>query len=400
MLSSVSAAHEAKSGARLIPELIQAGRSEFQRDRERILHSAAFRRLAHKTQVFVGGTEGDHVRSRLTHTIEVAQIARDIARRLGLCEDLAETIALAHDLGHPPFGHAGEDALDEALREWGGFDHNAQALAVVMRLEHRYAAFDGLNLTYATIEGILAHNGPMLSREGDWIGKHPDRDPPAAIVSAAKLYGLDLTRYASAEAQAAAVADDIAYNCHDVEDGVRSGILDPNRLREVPLISKIWREANLDMISDPDRRIHELLRRMMSGFVEDVLATARQRLKDCVTVANVRDADEPVIGFSDEMAAHEKILKAWLRKNLYRHDALMTETNRGQTCVKELVERLLADPCLLPERWSLGVDDLDKAGVAGRVRDYVSGMTDRFAQAEMTRLDRLSDELNRPALNR
>ena len=396
-LRSPASASVEQSRGRLIAEPAQEGRSDFQRDRERVLHSAAFRRLAHKTQVFVGSSEGDHVRTRLTHTIEVAQIARDLARRLNLNEDLAETVALAHDLGHPPFGHAGEDALDDALKPWGGFDHNAQALDVVTRLEHRYPDFDGLNLCFETVEGIMAHNGPLYDADGAWLGKHQDRSPPASILRASELYGIDLKRHATAEAQCAAIADDIAYDCHDIEDGVRSGILDPDRLQEVPLLNAIWSEVDLDRIADVDRRVHQLLRRLMFRLVSDVLTTSRERLSGISSCDEVRDAGQPVIVFSTKIATDEKLLKEWLRVNLYRHQDLVRETERGKSCVRQLVDILMTDPHLLPARWSQDLDSIDEAALAIRIRDYVSGMTDRYAFSELEKLNEMTRGWSRTA---
>jgi dGTPase len=362
------------SRGRLHAEPPSPSRTEFQRDRDRIIHSTAFRRLKHKTQVFVEH-EGDHYRTRLTHTLEVAQIARSIARALGLDEDLAETLALAHDLGHTPFGHAGERALDRKLAAFGGFDHNAQSLRIVTELERRYAAFDGLNLTFETLEGLVKHNGPLAGE-----GKPPVH---ASIAAHDLMQPLDLWSEASAEAQAAAIADDIAYNAHDVDDGLRSGILSLADLRDVPFIGGL-----LDRIAaaypglDAARTAHELQRRMITAFVEGVIHEASHRLNvlDPKSVAEIRGATHAVVAFPADIAAADRAIKAFLFPRLYRSQEVMTIMEGAERIVEELFVALAASPSAMPEVWRAGWPGLDGAGRAGRISDYIAGMTDRFAR--------------------
>jgi dGTPase len=368
------AADPQASRGRLHPEPPSPSRSEFQRDRDRIIHSTAFRRLKHKTQVFVEH-EGDHYRTRLTHTLEVAQIARSIARALGLDEDLAETLALAHDLGHTPFGHAGERALGRKLAAFGGFDHNAQSLKIVTSLERRYAGFDGLNLTFETLEGLVKHNGPLT---GD--GKPP---LPAAIAAHDRLQPLDLWSQASGEAQAAAIADDIAYNAHDLDDGLRSSIITLADLREVPFIAGL-----LDAIGgqhpglDTARTAHELQRRMITAFVEGVITEAACRLDDLRPSDSdaIRRSPQVVVGWSPELAAADKAIKAFLFPRLYRSQEVMAIMEGAEQMVEELFDALLARPDAMPEDWRQGFERMDAAGRAGRIADYIAGMTDRFAR--------------------
>ena len=273
------ASDASRSRGRLFPEANSPTRSEFQRDRDRILHSTAFRRLAHKTQVFIPH-EGDHYRTRLTHSIEVGQIARALARALGLDDDLAEALALGHDLGHTPFGHTGEDALDEAMRPYGGFDHNAQALRIVTKLEHRYASFDGLNLTWETLEGLVKHNGPLLAPDGHPTARYAARGLPEAILEYATMHDLRLDLFAGPEAQAAAIADDIAYNAHDIDDGLRAGLFDFSQLAEVDYLrQRIERIDALYPGLERQRRIHELVRRVITDFIEDAIKESAARLK-------------------------------------------------------------------------------------------------------------------------
>jgi dGTPase len=268
-----------ESRGRLYPEPVSPTRSDFQRDRDRIIHSSAFRRLKHKTQVFVYH-EGDHFRTRLTHTIEVSQIARALARSLGLDEDLAEALALSHDLGHTPFGHTGEDTLDECMAGYGGFDHNAQALRVVTRLERRYAEYDGLNLTWETLEGLVKHNGPLLDRNGSPTVRYAERGVPLAILEYNAVQDLELSTHAGGEAQCAAIADDIAYNAHDLDDGLRAGLFQVEDLQGVPFLGDILRDIDERYPGlETSRRIHELTRRVITRFVEDAVAEADRRIK-------------------------------------------------------------------------------------------------------------------------
>src|SRR5690606_2242370 len=308
----------ANSRGRLFEEPQSATRTPFQRDRDRIIHSNAFRRLKHKTQVFIAH-EGDHYRTRLTHTIEVAQIARALARALRLDEDLAEAVALVHDFGHTPFGHTGEEALNERMKAFGGFDHNAQSLRIVTKLEHRYADFDGLNLSWETLEGLVKHNGPLLGAHAT----HPDIPVPLPILDFNERYDLELTRFASLEAQCAAIADDIAYNAHDIDDGLRAGLLSLDALDEVPLTKRL-----LDLVRtrypdlDPVRTGHELVRRQITIMVEDVIEEAQRRLAAAKpkSVDDVHDQSRALVAFSDAMRTDEKVLKRFLFKNLYFHD--------------------------------------------------------------------------------
>src|SRR5262245_45177082 len=315
------AADPVRSRGRLHSEPASATRSDFRRDCDRIIHSTAFRRLAHKTQVFIPH-EGDHYRTRLTHTLEVTQIARSLARALGLDEDLAEASALAHDLGHPPFGHAGERALDRCLGDYGGFDHNAQTLSVVTSLERRYADFDGLNLTWDTLEGLVKHNGPLTDRDGRPVARYRERGLPRVIAEYSRVHDLDLWSYPSAEAQAGAISDDIAYDAHDIDDGLRADMFEIGDLEPLPLIGDILRDiAREHPRLDPSRRAHELIRRVITRMIEDVIAESRRRIAalDPKSATDIRNARAPVIGFSAEFAEADKAIKAFLYPQLYRH---------------------------------------------------------------------------------
>jgi dGTPase len=375
------AADFAMSRGRLIPEPVSPTRSEFQRDRDRIIHSTAFRRLKHKTQVFLEH-EGDHYRTRLTHTLEVAQIARSIARALGLDEDLAETLALAHDLGHTPFGHAGERALDRAMEAFGGFDHNAQSLKIVTELERRYAAFDGLNLCWETLEGLVKHNGPLTNRDGRPVGPHADRPLPAAIAAYDQRHPLELWTQASAEAQAAAIADDIAYNAHDIDDGLRSGILTLEELAEVPFLADLLREiAEAYPDLDRVRTTHELQRRIITSLVEDVIAESLRTLADeqITSPEGIRQHTAAVIRFSEITLNHVKSLRAFLFPRLYRHPRIMADMRQAEETVDKLFRVFLEQPDRLPEEWREGLAAMDGLARATRIADFIAGMTDRYA---------------------
>ncbi|HEY0353702.1 MAG TPA: deoxyguanosinetriphosphate triphosphohydrolase [Enterovirga sp.] len=393
------ASDPAASRGRLIPESASPTRSDFQRDRDRVIHSAAFRRLQHKTQVFVFH-EGDSFRTRLTHTIEVSQIARALARSLGLDEDLAEALALSHDLGHTPFGHTGEDALDECLREVGGFDHNAQALRIVTRLERRYAAFNGLNLTWETLEGLVKHNGPLLEPDGSPRPRYKARGVPIAVLDYDAVQPLDLATHTGPEAQAAALADDIAYNAHDIDDGLRAGILDIEELRAVPFLDELLAEIdvlhpNLDM----SRRIHELTRRVITRLVEDAVAESERRLAGAVpgSVEAIRLLSAPVVAFSMAMAATDRALKAHLFPMLYHHPRLMVVRRDAEAIVRDLFARLTAEPALLPEDWRADLAGAAEPRLARRVGDYIAGMTDRYAVLEHRRLFPSTPDLRIPS---
>ena len=320
-----------RSRGRLYPEPASATRSVFRRDCDRIIHASAFRRLAHKTQVFVFH-EGDHYRTRLTHTLEVTQIARSLARALGLDEDLAEGCALGHDLGHPPFGHAGERALDQCLAAFGGFDHNAQTLRVVTALERRYPDFDGLNLTWEMLEGLVKHNGPLIDHAGQLAGPHARHSLPHAIVEYVRSHDLELWSHPSAEAQAGAIADDIAYDAHDIDDGLRAELFRLDDLEGLPVVGDILREIAAQHPNiEPARRAHELIRRLITRMIEDVIAEAKRRFHALRlgSVEEVRSAGDPVIGFSAAMAVADRAIKDFLYPRMYRHDARHADHGRG-----------------------------------------------------------------------
>jgi dGTPase len=395
-----------QSRGRLLPEAASPTRSDFQRDRDRIIHSNAFRRLKHKTQVFVEH-EGDHYRTRLTHSLEVGQIARSISRILGLDEDLAEALALAHDLGHTPFGHAGEDALDEMMAPFGGFDHNAQTLRIVTRLERRYAAFDGLNLTWEMLEGLVKHNGPLLSRDGTPTERYRKHGIPGAILEYNQKHPLDISSYASAEAQIAAIADDIAYNAHDIDDGLRAGLFPSRDLREVPFLAAIiWEIDGLWPDLDEDRKGHEITRRVITRLVEDVAAESERRIVmlNPRSVEDIRFATGPVIAFSAALAPAEQDLKKFLFARMYRHERVMAQREVARRTVEALYHRYTENPdemgeavAGLPEKdmpldqashvqVNLDHANLEPARLARRISDYIAGMTDRFALLEYQRL--------------
>lgn len=363
-------------------------RSPFQRDRDRIIHSAPFRRLLHKTQVFVFH-EGDHYRTRLTHSLEVAQIARTIARQLRLDEDLAEALALAHDLGHSPFGHAGERALDRAMADFGGFDHNAQSLKVVMRLERKYRGFDGMNLTWETLEGLAKHNGPVGDTSGSPVGK------VAGLLEHWKCLGLD--QYASAEAQVAALADDIAYVSHDIDDGLRAGLLTLCKLSMAPLAGAIVeRVCGTDEVPlEPSRAIYEITRAMITLMVSDCVAESRRRLLALRpnSPEAIRQAGRDTIAFSPDMTSDIRALKEVLFERVYRHERVMKVMNGAEQVVEELFQRYLSEPSLLPEAWRLAAKERAGRRLARLVADFVAGMTDRMAMDEHRRLFDASPEL-------
>ena len=380
------ACHPDQSRGRLHDEQLSSFRSAFQRDRDRIIHSSAFRRLKHKTQVFVEH-EGDYYRTRLTHTIEVAQVARTLAGVLGLNTDLAEAIALAHDLGHTPFGHTGEDAMERLMAPYGGFDHNAQALRIVTRLERHYADFDGLNLTWETLEGIAKHNGPLIGPFADEKHAGP---LPYALAEVNAAWDLELDSHASAEAQVAAIADDIAYSHHDLHDGLRSGLFDEADLLDLPVTGPAFAEVDrLYPGLEKMRRRHEALRRVFGVMVEDVIAVAQNRL----TAAQPRSVDEirhmgtTVIRFSKPLYQEQKAVRSFLFTRMYRAPSVMVERARVSRVIDGLFPLFIADPSLLPAEWQadLGVAQ-DETTLARCVCDYVAGMTDRFALAEGERL--------------
>jgi dGTPase len=384
----------ARSRGRLFPEAVSPTRSEFQRDRDRIIHSSAFRRLKHKTQVFVFH-EGDHYRTRLTHTIEVSQIARALARSLGLDEDLAEALALSHDLGHTPFGHTGEDALDACMADYGGFDHNAQALRIVTRLEARYAEYDGLNLTWETLEGLVKHNGPLLDAAGQPTRRYAKGGVPAPILEYDALHNLQLGTHASAEAQAAAIADDIAYNAHDIDDGLRAGLFAIEDLREVPFLDELLGEIDARYPGlEATRRIHELTRRVITRFVEDVVAEGSRRLAEAAPADAdaVRRAGRTLVCFSDRLSEADAAIKGFLYPHMYRHPKVMQVRSQADAVVRDLFRRFMTEPAAMPEEWRAGFP-LDEPRLARRVADYIAGMTDGYALLEHRRLFDATPEL-------
>jgi dGTPase len=379
------AADPARSRGRRFAEPKSPSRNDFRRDCDRIIHSAAFRRLAHKTQVFVYH-EGDHYRTRLTHTLEVVQIARSLARALGLDEDLSEALALAHDLGHPPFGHAGERALDACARDFGGFDHNAQALRIVTALERRYAEFDGLNLTWKTLEGLVKHNGPLSDRAGAPVGRYAERGVPGPILSYSRAHDLELWSHASAEAQVAAIADDIAYDAHDIDDGLRADLFALDDLSELPLVGDILKEIAVKYPQlDDTRRTHETVRRVITRMIEDVTAESLRRLTALAprSSADVRHAGQPVVAFSPAMQAADEAIKGFLYPRMYRHQRVMRVMGDAERIVRELYSHFLTHPETLPDEWRVDTNDI--VSRARRTADYIAGMTDRYAVTEHTR---------------
>ena len=359
-------------------------RSPFRRDCDRVIHSTAFRRLKHKTQVFVFH-EGDHYRTRLTHSLEVAQIARALARQLGLDEDLTETLALAHDLGHPPFGHAGERALDACLRGHGGFDHNAQTLRVVTSLEHRYPEFDGLNLTWESIEGIVKHNGPLTARDGAPSGRYREQGIPVGIAEFVASYELELWSFASLEAQAAAIADDIAYDAHDIDDGLRAGLFQIDDLKEIPLIAAMIAEIDAQYPAlDESRRGAELVRELISYFVGAVIQEAHRRLALMrpASANDVRNQSEALIAFPGETMAAEADIKAFLKARMYRHERVMRVMRDAEQLLFDLFARYQKDSAALPAE-SRAEPEAERAR---RIGNFIAGMTDRFALTEHQRL--------------
>jgi dGTPase len=377
-----------RSRGRLHSEPPSKTRSPFRRDCDRVIHSTAFRRLKHKTQVFVFH-EGDHYRTRLTHSLEVAQIARALARQLGLDEDLTETLALAHDLGHPPFGHAGERALDACLKTYGGFDHNAQTLRVVTSLEHRYPQFDGLNLTWESLEGIVKHNGPLTERGGGPVGKYHGHGVPVGIADYDKTYDLELWSFASLEAQVAAIADDIAYDAHDIDDGLRAGLFAVDDLKAIPLIAEITAEIERHYPGlDDVRRGAELVRELISCLISAVMSEAEARLAASrpQSAHDVRNLGRPMIAFSADVAEVEAAIKTFLYQHMYRHKRVMQVMGEAEGIVADLFARYRQSPGDLPPEWLEGTGGETEAERARRIGNFIAGMTDRFALIEHQRL--------------
>lgn len=392
---AVFAADPRETRGRLYAEPPSATRSDFRRDCDRIIHSTAFRRLAHKTQVFVFH-EGDHFRTRLTHTLEVAQIARSLARALGLDEDLSEALALAHDLGHPPFGHAGERALDECLKSHGGFDHNAQSLRVVTELERHYAQFHGLNLTWETLEGLVKHNGPLTDREGRPIGRYRESGIPTAIRAYQKRNDLELWSFASAEAQVAAFADDIAYDAHDIDDGLRAELFDFSDIAEVPFVGGILHEIDAAYPDlEPARRAHELVRRVITRMIEDVIAETQHNLELLKprNATDIRVAKNAVVGFSASMGEADKGIKGFLYPRMYRHPRVMRIMGEAEGVLRDLFTHFAGSPDALPADWGEGLAGNDEQSRMRRIADYIAGMTDRYALIEHARYFQSTPEL-------
>jgi dGTPase len=370
----------AASRGRKVPEASSQTRTDFARDRDRIIHSTAFRRLKEKTQVFVAH-EGDHFRTRLTHSLEVAQIARSLATALGLDADLAETIALAHDLGHPPFGHAGEDELQVQMQGFGGFDHNVQTFRVVTKLERRYPRFDGLNLTWETLEGVIKHNGPVVDQlsKPSW----------SAISEFDAEYALRLDTWASAEAQVAALSDDIAYNNHDVDDGVLAGLFNLEELAEVPLIGPHIKSTWADHPGcEPGIVRLEAVRRMIGAMVEDVMAETRRRATagKVGSAEDVRLLGHALVAFSRDMVEDLGALRRFLMERMYRHWKVNRTRSQARRILAEMFQLFMAEPDVLPAEWYARVQGREEAGRARVVCDYIGGMTDRFAIEEHRKL--------------
>jgi dGTPase len=375
------ASDPAQSRGRLYAEPESTTRTVFQRDRDRIIHSGAFRKLQYKTQVFVYH-EGDYYRTRLTHSIEVGQIARSIARVLRVDEDLAEAVSLAHDLGHTPFGHAGEDALSACMEGHGGFDHNDQALRIVTRLEARYAQFDGLNLSWEALDGLAKHNGPLLPVP-------PDKTLPITIDQFRHQVDLELSTFAGLEAQIAALSDDIAYNTHDIEDGVRAGFFTLDELTDLPLVGDIIREVTVRYPGlEAGRAIHEVTRRLIDRLVRDLVAETESRLAalNPKSAQDIRLARRPMVGLSKDTAAAERALREFLHRRLYRDYRVNRMTSKARRILADLFGQFIAEPDTLPTEWQVRITDLDSNSTKPRViADYIAGMTDRFAIAEHQR---------------
>ena len=383
------------SRGRLYAEPPSTSRSAFRRDCDRIIHATAFRRLKHKTQVFVFD-EGDHYRTRLTHTLEVAQIARALARRLRLDEDLAEALGLAHDLGHPPFGHAGERTLDSCLSAFGGFDHNAQTLRVVTTLERRYPAFDGLNLTWETLEGLVKHNGPLTDRGGAPVERYRRQGVPASILDYCRVHDLQLWSFASVEAQVAAVADDIAYDAHDIDDGLRAKLFELAEIIAVPLPGRIVaaiREAHPSL--DHERTVHELIRQLIGLLIDDVVSESAGRLAALKphSADDVRRAAAPIGAFSREVGEEDRAIKSFLKPRMYRHPRVMKVMDQAADVVRDLFARYSARPQDMPAEWGEHLSGRDEAARARHIADFIAGMTDRYALAEHARLFDSTPEL-------
>lgn len=386
-----------RSRGRLFSEAPSRTRSAFRRDCDRVIHSTAFRRLKHKTQVFVFH-EGDHYRTRLTHTLEVAQIARAVARQLGLDEDLTETLALAHDIGHPPFGHAGERALDACLEAHGGFDHNAQTLRLVTSLEHRYPEFDGLNLTWETLEGIVKHNGPLTDALGAPVGRYATHGVPFGITEYDRTFDLELSSFASMEAQVAAIADDIAYDAHDIDDGLRAGLFTVDDLKAMPLTQDMIAKIDTRYPGlDESRRGAELVRELISYLIGAVVGETEQQLGAVLpkSAEDIRRCGRKLVAFRANAAEAEAGIKAFLWQHMYRHERVMRVMVEAECLVTDLFARYQRAPEDLPPEWlpPEGAEPESEGEQARRIGNFIAGMTDRFAITEHIRLFDSTPEL-------
>jgi len=372
-----------ESRGRRYPEEESRMRTVFQRDRDRIIHASAFRRLKYKTQVFVYH-EGDHYRTRLTHSLEVAQIARAITRTLRLNEDLAEGLALAHDLGHPPFGHAGEAGLNEAMVAYGGFDHNAHTLRLLTSLERRYAEFDGLNLTWETLEGVVKHNGPLTGPKAA-----AGQAVPGEIADYVRVHDLEIESFPGLEAQIASLSDDIAYHSHDLDDGLRAGLFTVDEVADVPLVGPVVAEVRARYPKiEVQRLVPETIRRLIDRMVQDLVAETERRLQNTrpENAQAIRNLDTPVVAFSGKMEKDNQALKAFLMRRMYRHYKVNRMASKARRIVKELFELFICEPGCLPTEWQTDMTALDKPAKAQLVLDYIAGMTDRFALEEHRRV--------------
>lgn len=383
---AVYATRHEESRGRYYDEAPSATRTPFQRDRDRIIHSTAFRRLKQKTQVFVAH-EGDHFRTRLTHSLEVAQIARSISRTLGLDEDLAEAMALAHDLGHPPFGHAGEDQLDACMEPFEGFDHNAQTLRVVTKLEVRYPNFNGLNLTWEMLEGLVKHNGPLIGEQTRIA------DLPAAFREFPYLEDLELDQFAGPEAQVAALSDDIAYNNHDIDDGIAAGLFTIQDLMDLPIVGDVFRGVKIEFPHLSDRMVtYEAVRQLIGIWINDLVAETERRAKRLrpASAREVRALAEPLVCFSEELASPQRALRAFLFERMYKHYKVNRMRSKAKRILAELFDVFTAEPQTLPSPWRQDATDASAMRRARIVCDYIAGMTDGYAIEEHRRLRDLS----------
>ncbi|WP_034791245.1 deoxyguanosinetriphosphate triphosphohydrolase [Hyphomonas beringensis] len=379
---AVYATRHEDSRGRYYDEAPSATRTPFQRDRDRVIHSTAFRRLKQKTQVFVAH-EGDHFRTRLTHSLEVAQIARSIARTLGLDEDLAEALALAHDMGHPPFGHAGEDQLDECMAEYEGFDHNAQTLRIVTKLEVRYPNHDGLNLTWELLEGLVKHNGPVVGPDT------PFESLPAAFREFPYLKDLEPEQFAGPEAQVAALSDDIAYNNHDIDDGIAAGLFTIDELMDLPIVGDVFRGVRVEYPHLNDRMVsYEAVRRLIGLWINDLTGETMRRVKEYnpQSAAAVRAMDVPLVAFSEELETRQRALRAFLYERMYKHYKVNRMRSKAKRMLKDLFDIFLQEPDTLPSPWRMDATQATEAKRARIVCDYIAGMTDGFAMDEYRRL--------------